>query len=432
MQPSSGTASLPWRAHFCGLLLWLFTASNGWSTAGDPAFSVSVEAGPFDRRETTVVVTLPPEAKSGRALRRGRELIPLQVGKDGRAMFRLEELKKGTTAVYELVTDQTKEGQAAITGDTGRVQAQRDGTKLRFTFASESAANRPAPVALLDYQMEEELPRPDIRPVLKRGGYLHPVRTLNGLLVTDDYPPNHLHHHGVWGAWTKTQFQGREPDFWNMGEGKGRVEFVRLDSSWEGQLHAGFHSTHRFVDLTTGQPVTALDERWKVTVFRPARSYWMFDLESVQTCATPQPLGLPEYHYGGLGVRGHRAWDGKTRTYFLTSEGESNREKAHATRARWCDMGGEVEGKRVGLAILGHPDNFRAPQPMRVHPTEPFFCFAPQQAGEMSLAPGQVYRSLYRFIVHDGPPAPAELDRLWNDFASPPAARVVPVKLPAE
>jgi len=42
----------------------------------------------------------------------------------------------------------------------------------------------------------------------------------------------------------------------------------------------------------------------------------------------------------------------------------------------------------------------------------------------MVLRPGEIYRSRYRFVVHDGPPDRTDLDRLWNDFASPPVARV--------
>jgi len=57
-------------------------------------------------------------------------------------------------------------------------------------------------------------------------------QALNGLLVTDDYPPNHLHHHGIWFPWTKTRFEGREVDFWNMGGKTGTVEFVAFGKSW--------------------------------------------------------------------------------------------------------------------------------------------------------------------------------------------------------
>ncbi|PYJ93742.1 MAG: hypothetical protein DME23_25805 [Verrucomicrobia bacterium] len=147
----------------------------------------------------------------------------------------------------------------------------------------------------------------------KRGGYLHPVLTPSGKLITDDYPPNHLHHHGIWFPWTKTEFEGRQPDFWNMGEGKGTVEFVALHLTWNGPVHGGFQTRHRFVDLTAPEPRVALNETWQVTLYnvgRGAARYWMFDLVSTQECATASPLILPKYYYGGLGVRGNWAWNG--------------------------------------------------------------------------------------------------------------------------
>jgi len=85
-----------------------------------------------------------------------------------------------------------------------------------------------------------------------------------------------------------------------------------------------------------------------------------------------------------------------------------------------------VDGKPAGLAILCHPDNFRAPQPVRLHPSEPFFCFAPSQLGDFQIEPGKTYISRYRFIVFDGAPNREELDRQWNDYAHPPEVNVRP------
>jgi hypothetical protein len=179
-----------------------------------------------------------------------------------------------------------------------------------------------------------------------------------------------------------------------MGEGKGRVDFVSLESYWSGPIHAGFRSKHRFIDLTASAPTVALDETWDVTVYAPGERsrWWIFDLVSRQRCATSHALKLPEYRYGGVGVRGNWAWNGRTNAAFLTSDGETDRIKGHATRGRWCDMGGQLEGEFTGIAILCHPDNFRAPQPMRIHPDEPFFNFAPQQAGDMGIKPGETTR----------------------------------------
>ena len=272
------------------------------------------------------------------------------------------------------------------------------------------------------YQGEEsELPRENIKPLFKRGGYIHPVFSPSGKQITDDYPPNHVHHHGIWFPWTKTSFEGRAPDFWNMGGGKGKVEFVKLDTHWSGPVHAGFQATHRFIDLTSGEPKPALNETWTVTAYQISGAN-VFDLVSTQTCASASPLILPKYHYGGLGFRGNWAWNGQGNCSFLTSNGGTDRIKGNETRGNWCYIGGTVDHQLTGVAILSHPDNFRSPQPMRLHPSEPFFCFAPSQLGDWKIEPGQPYVSKYRFIVSDGPANKEVIDRLWATYAHPPKA----------
>ena len=78
-----------------------------------------------------------------------------------------------------------------------------------------------------------------------------------------------------------------------------------------------------------------------------------------------------------------------------------------------------------GVTVLDHPGNFRFPQPVRLHPNKPYFCFAPMVLGEFEISPGHPYTSRYRLYVHDGPPDAADIERLWNDYAAPPVVRVV-------
>ena len=377
------------------------------ATAADKPIRLTVQAGDFERRQTIIRFNLPHDAIRYHTARNARgTAFPLQVEEDGLATFIVEALKPGTEENFVLST--------ASAADGNQVTVTRDKTKLKLKMAG-----RP----LAEYQAEPgEFPQAEIKPLFRRGGYLHPLYSPAGRVITDDFPPNHIHHHGVWWAWTKTEFEDRHPDFWNMGDGKGRVEFVSLDQTWSGPVHGGFVSRHRFIDLIAAEPKVALQETWRVQAYQidPAAPFWILDLVSTQECATAAPLVLPEYRYGGLGLRGHRSWDGKDNVAFLTSEGETDRDKGNTSRGRWCDMSGRVDGAQVGIAILGHPDNFRAPQPMRLHPTEPFFCFAPQQLGGMEITPGKPYISRYRLVMHDGPPDKALLDRLWNDYAHPP------------
>lgn len=254
--------------------------------------------------------------------------------------------------------------------------------------------------------------------VFNRSGYLHPIPTPDGRTISGDFPPKHLHHHGIWFPWTSSEFEGRKSDFWNSAGKQGKVEFVKMLGTSSGPLYAGFRAEQRFVNLNAPEgPKTALNEIWELRAYAVEKRA-VFDLVSTQTCATSSPLVIKQYRYGGLGFRGALDWEGKAGVEFLTSEGKT-RANGHETTARWCRMSGNLGGKPASIAFLGHPSNFRFPQNMRIHPDEPFFNWAPSQAGDFAIEPGKPYVSRYRFIVADEVLGPEELDAAWKAYAEP-------------
>jgi hypothetical protein len=171
----------------------------------------------------------------------------------------------------------------------------------------------------------------------------------------------------------------------------------------------------------------AVDSEWKVVVHRTHERrppYFLFDLEWTDKVVGDRPLLLPEHRYGGLGVRGHRDWIDPLKVKFLTSEGR-DRLAGENTRARWVHMGGQVGGKTGGLAVLIHPLNLRAPEPVRLNPGIPLLCVSPPKAGPLTIQPAQPYSARYRFVVSDGPASSALLERLWRDYARAPLVTVV-------
>lgn len=371
-----------------------------------------VDAGPFDRQDTIVTFVLPrvPDGNTF-ALRddRGR-LTSLQIDDRGQATFVLRALEAGRRAVFRL--EEARSSTALVA-----VKAERDPGGVCLLVAGLSAAC---------YQAQGKLPRPDVPPQFLRGGYLHPLFTPSGMMVTDDYPPKHTHHHGVWSAWSRTEIQGRKPDFWNMGTKTGRTDFQSLLGSWDGPVHGGLHARHVFVDQTGPKPQTVLNEQWRVSVYatHPRKPpYFMIDLDVRQEAEDGMSLELAQYHYGGVGLRGRREWNDPKNVSFLTSEGKS-RTDGDASPARWLHMGGQADGKLVGVAMLGHPGNFRHPEPLRIHPKEPFVNFAPTQPGPFTIDRAKPWVARYRFVVSDGPLNKALLDRLWNDYATPPQVQV--------
>ena len=166
-----------------------------------------------------------------------------------------------------------------------------------------------------------------------------------------------------------------------------------------------------------------LDETWTVTVHVTPDDHFLFDIESVQQCASDKPLILEKYHYGGMALRGARSWvAGHAR--FVTSEGK-DRVAGNHTRPRWCDLSGPVGDLTAGLAFFTHPNNFRAPEPLRIHPTMPYVVYTPSHLGDWEITPDEPHVSRYRFVTHDGEMPEAVTNRLWLNFAEPLVPSIV-------
>ncbi len=322
------------------------------------------------------------------------------------------------------------------------IPLQKAGETLRYSIAPGSAGGRPGVAinnpngrlrfsvegqTIFDYQMTPApAPTAGLAPKMLRGAFIHPIYTPAGKLVTDSYPADHVHHHGIWTAWEDTQFQGRTPDFWNsQNPNGGTVEFVSLEQSWGGPVFGGFVAEHRFMDRLTSPPTAALNEKWRVAVYAaPGFAARIFDLTMTHTLATPDPLMLLPYRYGGLGVRGSAEWLDKSNFTVLTSNGDTDRVKAQGLGTRWFFMGGKVGGAPCGIAILDDPANFRAPQPVWMNADQPFFCYVPAAKTGFTITQDQPYTARYRFIVQDGLPDAKFLEACWQGFAHPATVMV--------
>ena len=376
------------------------------------AQTITIAPAPADRAALTVEFKAPADApKIGRATKKDGDTLPVQVDEDGRACLVVGFLRAGESLTLSLAANN---GQSA---EVVRTRPGSDGLSL-------SAEGK----EVLNFRTDKDkVPRTDIPATILRAGYLHPVRSPSGAIVTGDYPSNHAHHHGIWTPYTKAVFQGRTTDFWNMQNKKGEEQLRAVGRLWAGEVHGGFDAELRMTDLSGTAPIDALIDRWSVKAYAikgSQKPMHVFDLTTTQSCATNDPLELPQYHYGSFGLRGPESWDGKDGAHFLTSEGITDRKKGDSTRARWCYLGGKTEAGISGTAVLGYPDNFRFPMPLRLHPDMPYFSIVPQKLGAFSIQPGKPYVTRYRFIVTDGEPDAKLFDACWNSLAHPAVVSV--------
>ena len=387
------------------------------TATADEAIVLEVMAGPHDRQEVVVSWALPESLRDKEHFALTRidtgQLVPVQVDRNGPpqlAWILREPLPAGQTRSYQLTpADPPNEMSHTVTMDSdGKRLTARVGDKPVLVY---NEAVVPSPIAG--------------QPEYARSGYLHPVYNPAGQIVTDDFNPDHAHQHGIMFAWRKMRFEGRATDGWDQLAGLGRVEHVELEAATDGPVFGQFRARLRHVDLTApGGAKPVLDERWTVKVY-DLREHFLFDVESSQACAGDSPVTIEECHYGGMTIRGSRTWShrGESSYDYLTAEGK-NKTDGNQSRPRWVDLFGPIAGETTGVAILSHPGNFRFPQPVRLHPTMPYFCFTPASAGSFTIEPGKPYVSRYRYVVHQGEVDIQCGDRLWTDYAQPPEVRL--------
>ncbi|NND97746.1 MAG: sulfatase-like hydrolase/transferase, partial [Pirellulaceae bacterium] len=309
---------------------------------------------------------------------------------------------------------------------------------IQCTETSDEIIAKYGDKTVLRYKKSIQIAPLGISSVYDRSGYIHPVVTPGGIEVTGDFAADHPHQHALFNAWTNTTFDGRFVDFWNQKAQLGRVSHLEVVAVDRDQFTIKL--LHEALTGTDG-PESVLEESWTVQIRSMVDKAFVFDILSKQTCVAKSPLTINEYHYGGMGIRGNNQWFSQegtdalkayekqrnrdastpfppldvTRHRFVTREGKRRFDGNHS-RAQWVDLSGLVDGKMAGIAVMAHPTNFRYPQPVRLHPSKPYFCYAPMVLGEFKIQPGETYISRFRYVVHDGDLPRKTIEAAWQDF----------------
>ena len=81
-------------------------------------------------------------------------------------------------------------------------------------------------IGVLTYCSGNQL-RQGLDPKHTRSCYIHPLFSLNGRALTDDFPEDHLHHHGVSWTWPVVKTRGQDTQTWQSVTPSLRLQFVR-------------------------------------------------------------------------------------------------------------------------------------------------------------------------------------------------------------
>jgi hypothetical protein len=287
---------------------------------------------------------------------------------------------------------------------------------------------------ILNYRYAITYPPEGIDPIFKRSGFIHPLCSPEGEVLTRIQAPDHFHHYGIWGPWTKTTIGDRAVDFWNLYEGQGTVRFAGFLTEEEGVIFSGFEALQQHIDFgAKGEDQVALNEILDVRAWNIGEGVWMVDYTTSINSPLATGILLDAYRYGGgIGFRATEKWH-KDNCTVLTSDNKT-RIDADGSFAKWCIVEGEsaTAAGRSGILFMSHPSNRMHPEPMRVWPLDAnnnrgdmYFEFVPIRHEAWKLEPKQNYTLKYRMIIFDGKIEAKTAEMYWNSFAALPRIEMV-------
>jgi hypothetical protein len=269
--------------------------------------------------------------------------------------------------------------------------------------------------------------------------YLHPLRAASGTAVTRYFPmqkiagesTDHLHHMGLWFAHGDVN----GVDFWSSEPGDNRQDLGRFVLRKVGELKSG---------SKTGSLSAAFD--W----IGPKKNLMLTDTRTIVFYADPK-LRMMDFDIQLTAVEKVKFGDTKEGTFairvasglealaknsppnpprtgqMVDSEGRQGEANVWGKRASWVDVYGEVDGEKLGIAIMDHPSNARYPTywhcrdyglcAANMFGTRDFLADKTLDGG-LTLQPGEKLHLRYRVVIHPGDPQSANVAALFRAFAA--------------
>jgi hypothetical protein len=280
---------------------------------------------------------------------------------------------------------------------------------------------------LWQYNQGLALPPEGVAQAYARSGFVHPMRTPEGLSLTRIQPSDHYHHYGLWNPWTRVAYKNDTIDFWNLNDKQGTVRFANFINRTSGPVYADYKVLHEHVVLKDRiEPEVAFSEMQGVRIFAEKENdeYYLADISILLNTNPNDSIVLQEYRYGSLGWRATELWD-RYNSEVITSEG-LDRKSADGSLARWCIVQGELGDKYGAVVMMSFPANFNHPEPLRIWPEDiydrgdMYANFAPTKNKDWVLDAGKAYQLNYRFLVSSKKVSPEEAEEAWKQFAKAP------------
>ncbi len=242
--------------------------------------------------------------------------------------------------------------------------------------------------------------------------YLHPLRTADGKIVTRHFPMemvegesrDHPHHRGLYfahGAVNGFDFWGSEPN--SKTPKLGKIVLDRIVKTTSGKEKGTIDAVFTWKD-TDGKPLLTETRRM---IFYDNPSDRVMDFDIVLKAIEKVTFG--DTKEGTFAIRLADSMSEKKGGAMTNAQGASGMKNVWGKPSPWVDYVGNVDGEKVGVAILDHPGNPKHPTYWHARDYGLFaanifgehdFFNDKARNGSVTVEPGKEIRFRYRVIIH--------------------------------
>jgi hypothetical protein len=202
---------------------------------------------------------------------------------------------------------------------------------------------------VLTYRFGDQLEE-GIDPEQTRSCYIHPLYSLDGRILTEDFPQDHLHHHGLFWTWPVVKTRGQDTQTWHPAnlrqyfvrwlkrEIRDNTALISVENAW--RLDGKKVVAKEIVTLEI-HPIVEKSRTIELTI----------TIEAVGGSLTLQGSQDQKKGYGGVSLRGAPMFKG---TALITDLGKETKD-SNNKRFRWAGMSNEKAGIKISVSP-DHPD----------------------------------------------------------------------------
>ena len=248
----------------------------------------------------------------------------------------------------------------------------------------------------------------------QRSSYVHPVWGLDGEILTDDFPEDHYHHHGIFWTWPHVGIEEQEYDLW---AGDGIIDrFVGWLDKKRGPGGALLGVENGWY---VGDRKVMIEKVWIRVHRRTSKGSAAGEGRAIdfEFCWIPvdRPItlwGAGGKSYGGMTMR----FGPRTDIRIAIPSGRTS-EDLIETPLAWADMSARFSGSPTlsGAAIFVHPTHPDYP-PTWLTRHYGMLCVGWPGVHPRTFEPGMPIRTGYRVWIHREPSA-EQLARAYSSYA---------------